>query len=332
MPGHDIIVIAASAGGVEALIKLASGLPRNLPAAVFVVLHIPPLAASVLPSILSRAGPLPAAHPFDGEAIEHGRIYVAPPDLHLQLKPGYIHLTHGAKENYHRPAADPLFRTAAQAYGRRVVGVVLSGNLHDGTAGLQAVKGKGGVAICQNPGSALYSGMPRSACENVEVDWVLPVSKIAAVLARLASEQVEEEQAGAVFKDMEIESDIAELDMHAAQSNDRHRLPWQYACPECGGALSDLSDGNLLRNRCGVGHAFSAESLQAEPSEALESALRTALRALLESAEQALVRACRAGERGHTRTAASFETQAQSAELPAETIRQVLLKEDATPV
>jgi two-component system chemotaxis response regulator CheB len=196
MLGHDIIVVGASAGGVQALTKLASGLPRNLPAAVFVVLHIAPQAASVLPILLSRAGPLPAAHPFDGEAIEHGRIYIAPPDWHLQLKPGCIHLTQGAKENYLRPAADPLFRTAAQAYGPRVVGVVLSGNLHDGTAGLQAVKGKGGVTVCQNPAEALYSGMPLSACENVEVDWVLPVSEIAAVLARLASEPVEEEEEG----------------------------------------------------------------------------------------------------------------------------------------
>ncbi|MCU0518702.1 MAG: chemotaxis protein CheB [Oscillatoria sp. Prado101] len=200
MPGHDIIVIAASAGGVEALTKLASGLPKNLPAALFVVLHIPPQADSVLPRILSRTGTLPASHPIDGQTIERGRIYVAPPDRHLLLGRGHIHLAKGPKENGHRPAADPLFRTAAQAYGRRVVGVVLSGNLQDGTAGLQAVKMRGGVAIAQNPAEALYSGMPRSACQNVAVDGVLPVSEIAAVLVRLASEPVGEEKGLALYR------------------------------------------------------------------------------------------------------------------------------------
>lgn len=332
MPGHDIIVIGASAGGVEALTKLASGLPANLPAALFVVLHIPPQGASVLPSILSRAGPLPAAHPFDGQAIEHGRIYVAPPDSHLLVKRGHIQLAGGPRENGHRPAADPLFRTAARAYGPRVVGVVLSGNLDDGTAGLQAVKQRGGVAIAQEPGEALYSGMPHSACENVGVDWVLPVSEIAAVLVRLANEPVGEEPAGAVSKDMEIESDMAELDMNAVRSNDRPGKPSQYACPECGGALWELSEGNLLRFRCRVGHAFSAETLLAEQSEALEEALWTALRALKESAALASRMAGRARDLRQTRTAASFENQAQEAEQRAELIRQVLLKANRTPL
>ncbi|WP_017719995.1 chemotaxis protein CheB [Kamptonema formosum] len=332
MPGHDIIVIGASAGGVEALSTLAAGLPANLPAALFVVLHIPPHAASVLPQILSRAGTLPASHPIDGQAIQHGRIYVAPPDFHLLMKRGHIHLAGGPRENGHRPAVDPLFRTAARIYGPRVVGVVLSGNLDDGTAGLQAVKLRGGVAIAQEPGEAVYSGMPRSACENVGVDWVLPVSQIAAVLARLAKEQVEEKPAGAVSKDMEIESDMAELDIGAAQSNDRPGKPSQYACPECGGALWELSEGNLLRFRCRVGHAFSAESLLAEQSEALEEALWTAFRALRESAALARRMAGRAGERGLSRTVANFEKQAQEAEQRAEIIQQVLVSQDATPV
>lgn len=331
MPGHDIIVLGASAGGVEALSKLASGLPADLPAAVFAVLHIAPHAGSVLPTILNRAGPLPAAHAFEGQPIEHGRIYVAPPDWHLLVKRGHIHLAHGPKENGHRPAADPLFRTAARAYGRRVVGVVLSGNLDDGTAGLLAVKVAGGVAIVQDPSEALYSGMPASACENVAVDWVLPVSEIAAVLARLALEPVEEEQPPALSKDMEIESDIAELDIHAVASHDRHGLASQYACPECGAALWEFSDGNLLRFRCRVGHAFSANSLLAKQSDALEQPLWMVFRALKESAALARQMAGRAGKRGQTLAAASFETQALEAERRAETIRQVLVKEDASP-
>ena len=170
MAGHDIIVIGASAGGVEALGQLIPLLPPDLPAAVFIVLHISSQGTSVLPNILNRAiakrqknSTLKAVHPQDGEPIVHGQIYVAPPDCHLLVKDGYIRLARGPKENSNRPAVDPLFRTAARAYGRRVVGVVLSGSLDDGTAGLMAVKQRGGVAIVQKPEEALYSGMPDNA-------------------------------------------------------------------------------------------------------------------------------------------------------------------------
>src|SRR5207244_2427388 len=167
MPGRDIIVVGASAGGVEALATLVRGLPADLPAAVFVVLHVPPHGTSVLPQILTRAGRLPAKHAVDGEAIQAGRIYVAPPDHHLLVKPGYVRVAHGPRENGHRPAVDALFRTAARTYGHRVAGVVLTGVLDDGTAGLIAVKLRGGAALVQHPDDALYDGMPRSALDNV---------------------------------------------------------------------------------------------------------------------------------------------------------------------
>lgn len=173
MQGHDIIVVGASAGGVEALSELIRNLPPDLPAAIFVVLHIPRQGTSILPKILNRrlqkrqGASLMAAHPQDGDAIQHGRIYVAPPDRHLIVKEGYVRLVRGPQENSHRPAVDPLFRTAARVYGPRVVGVVLSGTLDDGTAGLVAVKKRGGVAVVQNPDEALYSGMPNSAIENL---------------------------------------------------------------------------------------------------------------------------------------------------------------------
>src|SRR6476469_2300753 len=195
MPRHDIIVIGASAGGVEALINLVKNLPAELPAAIFIVVHIPAHSKSVLPNILTRAGSLRACHPQDGAKIENGEIYVAPPDYHLLVKQGYVTVARSARENSHRPAVDPLFRSSARVYGRRVVGVVLSGALDDGTAGLLAVKQRGGVAIVQDPAEAMFTGMPTSAIENVDVDSILPITAIASRLVSLAQEPVEGEEA-----------------------------------------------------------------------------------------------------------------------------------------
>src|SRR4051794_24790246 len=188
MPTSDIIVIGASAGGVEALSTLVAELPRSLRAAVFVVLHVS-RGRSVLPEILTRAGRLPALHPADRDRIEYGRIYVAPPDHHMTLEQDTIRIVHGPSENGYRPAVDPLFRSAARVYGPRVVGVILTGALDDGTAGLAAVKEAGGVAIVQDPDEAFASSMPRSARAFVKVDHVLPVREIGALIAGLTNEQ-----------------------------------------------------------------------------------------------------------------------------------------------
>src|SRR5438477_8843312 len=189
MATKDIVVVGASAGGMHALEKLVAGLPRDLPAAVFVVWHLSPGVRSVLPKVLARAGPLPAEHARDGDAIRPGRIYIAPNDHHLLLERGYVRVTKGPKENRFRPAVDPLFRSAAYIYSTRAVGVVLSGALDDGTAGLWAIKLRGGTAIVQDPVDAMQRSMPINALDNVEVDYKVPVAEMGSLLARLAQEE-----------------------------------------------------------------------------------------------------------------------------------------------
>jgi two-component system chemotaxis response regulator CheB len=334
MPGHNIIVIGASAGGVEALAQLVDNLPPDLPAAIFVVLHVPAQGTSVLPSILNhrikkqhKNASLWATHPQDGEKIEQGRIYIAPPDQHLLVKNGYIRLARGPKENSHRPAVDPLFRTAARVYGVRVVGIVLSGTLDDGTAGLLTVKQQGGVAIVQNPEEAMYSGMPANAIENVDVDYILPVAEIASVLVDLVHKSVEE-LPPSVSNDMEIESDIAELEINAMQKINRPGTPSPFGCPDCNGVLWEIDEGGVLRFRCRTGHAYSVNTLIAEQSEALEEALWNALRALEEKAALSERLAARSRDRNQNLSAKRFEDQRQFAQQRATLIRQLLLKGD----
>lgn len=325
MPTRDIIVIGASAGGVEALIKLAGDLPLDIPAAIFVVVHFPSYTKSVLPQILSRAGALKAEHAKDGQEIERGYIYVAPPDWHLIVKRKHLHLSGGPRENNHRPAIDTLFRSAAVAYGHRVIGVVLTGTLDDGTAGLLAVKQRGGVAVVQDPDDALFGEMPRSAIDNVQVDCILPLSEIAGVLVKLAQESVEEE-ADRPSNSMEIESALAQMDMDILQSDGRPGTPSAFACPECGGVLWELKDGKFVRFRCRTGHAFAPKSLLARQSEALEEALWSALRALEE--KSALIRkmAERANGRGQKLSAQRFEAQAKEADQSIALIREALIR------
>ena len=189
MANRDIIVIGSSAGGVDALSRLCAALPADLPAAVFVAQHLSPTARSMLPILLDRAGPLPAATPVDGQAFERGRIYVAGPDHHLLVREGRVLVRRGPYENRTRPAVNALFRSAALAYGSRVIGVVLTGLLDDGTEGLIAIKATGGMSVVQDPDDAEWPSMPRNAVRRDHVDVVAPVSELGAVLSRLAREQ-----------------------------------------------------------------------------------------------------------------------------------------------
>lgn len=326
MAGRDVVVIGASSGGVEALMDLAANLPPDLPAAVFVVVHFPEGAPSVLPRILNRAGPLEAVHPGDGETVEVGRIYVAPPDHHLLLEEERVRVTRGPKENYHRPAVDPLFRTAALAYGPRVVGVVLTGARDDGTAGLAAVKRRGGVAVVQDPEDALFASMPGHAREYVDVDHCVPLGEVAPLLARLCREPTGErgEHEG-VTDDMEFESKVAGLDPEVIESGEHPGKLVGFTCPDCAGPMYEIQDGNLVRFRCRVGHAFTAEGVLDGKLEALESALYAALNTLEEGAEMADKLATRSREYGHTHAASRFESRAQDSRRQAKIIREVLV-------
>jgi two-component system chemotaxis response regulator CheB len=187
MAKHDVIVIGASAGGVEAISRLVADLPEDLQAAIFVVLHIS-RGRSMLPEILTRAGRMPASHPTDGEPTQYGRIYVAPPDHHLVVVDGAVRTVHTASENGMRPAVDPLFRSAACVYGPRVIGVILTGALDDGTAGVAAIKEAGGITIAQNPDNAFSPGMPRSAIASGMIDHVAALRDIPLLVTALVEE------------------------------------------------------------------------------------------------------------------------------------------------
>ena len=323
MPDHGIVVVGASAGGVEALADLAASLPGDLHAAVFVVLHLPATGTSALPEILGRHGPLPASHVRDGEPIQPGQIYVAPPDHHVLLRTGHVHLSRGPRENGHRPAVDPLFRSAAREYATRVVGVVLSGALEDGTGGLLAIKSRGGIAVVQDPADALYPGMPGNALQHVEVDHVLPAAAMGELLARLIADSAET-PADSAPTGMRVEVEMEGFSMEAFESDHPGR-PSGFSCPECHGVLWQIRDGGLERYRCRVGHAWSPESLLTQQSEALEAALWMALRSLEERAALAWRLAEPARRRGHQITASRFEEQATEAQQAARTVRDLLL-------
>ena len=331
-PPTTLVVLGASAGGVQALSEVVGGLPPGLPAAVFAVLHVSPYGRSAMPSILQRRGALPAIHPEDGEPILGGHVYVAPPDLHMIVEPGLIRLSRAASENGFRPAVDVLFRSAARSYGAGVVGVVLTGNLDDGTAGLAAVKRHGGVAVVQDPAEADYPGMPASAVRNVDIDYVLPLAEIPAVLIRLCGQRAAElsrqaEQANDPAGGGEGPAVMKEQ-LERGADREPGGSPSGFTCPLCGGSLSHTSEGTYEHFRCRTGHAFSPESLFALQSKSTEAALWEALRALEENASLSvrLARQARAGP--HGADAERYRQRQRAVERHAEQLRRILMQPD----
>ncbi len=332
MPTKDIIVVGASVGGIDALRAIVGELPTDLPAAVFVVLHSAPEAPGVLADILDRAGALPAAFANDGEHLQPGRIYVAPPDRHLIIEPNRVRLTRGPKENRFRPAVDPLFRSAAQVYGPRVIGVILTGYLDDGTAGLWAVKQLGGTAIVQDPHEALASSMPASALRQVRVDHCLPVAEIAPLLVRLTSTPLGEEGEYEVPDELEIEVRIAKEDTALDAGVLKLGEPSNYACPECHGVLLQLYEEQRIRFRCHTGHAYSVDSLLAEITEGVEDSLWNAIRSVEESVLLLRHMAEHLGRREDGHTADAFLARAQEAQRRADLVRQAVMTQEQLSV
>ncbi|WP_158046765.1 chemotaxis protein CheB [Skermanella pratensis] len=323
---RDIVVIAASAGGVSALQTLCAGLPDDLGAAIFIVQHVSPSARSMLPAILGRTSSLPVLHPADGEAIRPGHIYVAPPDRHLLVKRGHMLVRKGPKENRTRPAADPLFRSAAVAYGSRVVGLVLTGTLDDGTAGLLAVKRCGGIAAVQDPDDAAWPDMPRHAMQKVAVDYRLPLDRLADLVTRLTLEPAGPQPP--IPADIELEAHIAEQEMismtEETSNNSMSGRPALITCPDCGGAMMEVRDGPLLRFRCHIGHAYSPATLAEAQGEAFEQALGMALRTHHERVRLFERMAENAMAHGHHNAAAKWTAAAGEAQSHADLLRAVL--------
>jgi two-component system chemotaxis response regulator CheB len=266
-----VVAVAASAGGVEALIGLVASLPRDFPAAMLVVLHIPPAGTSVLPGILSRAGKLPARHPYDGEPLSPGVIFAAPPDRHLLAEDGRVRLVYGPRENGHRPSADSLLRSVARSYGARSAGVVLSGTMDDGAAGLRRIGATGGLTIVQSPGEAAFPGMPQAAIDEADPQLVCRVSQMGDALSTWIQDL------GQNMPESSMVYDAPE----PAEGDDLT----PFTCPDCGGNLWLHDDHGVRRYRCRVGHAFSAQGLLLGKREALEAALWAAVVALRERAD-----------------------------------------------
>jgi len=326
---RDIIVVGASTGGIEALKVLVADLPTDLDASVFVVLHTAAHAVGVLPQILEKAGPLRASNATNWQPIERGHIYVAPPDHHLLLeRAGYARVTRGPKENRFRPAVDPLFRSAAHAFGPRVIGVILTGWLDDGTAGLWAVKQRGGVAIVQTPEEALAPDMPLNAIKHVEVDHCVALKDIAPLLVRLTRMPADEKELPMIPKEMETELRVAREENALEVGIMEWGEPSSYACPECHGVLAQLKEGSNLRFRCHTGHAYSIDSLLAEFTEKTEETLWSGIRALEEGV--ILLNGMAAHLREHDQRSASetLLAKAKEAQERAELVRKAVMRHE----
>lgn len=319
---RDVIVIGASAGGIDALSRLVSELPADLPASVLIVQHLSDESPGVLASILGRRSALSVAMAEDRMPLVRGRIYVAPADRHMLLAADGVRVVFGARENRSRPAIDPLFRTAAVNYGARVIGIILTGMLADGAAGLRAVARCGGVAVVQTPEDAAFAEMPRNALRRVPAAHAVSLVAMPALIDRLTRET-----AGAsppVPDSLRIEAALTERAMPADDWNEVPGSPTRFTCPECSGALQAIEEEGDVRYRCRVGHAYSAPDLLAAKHVALEDSLWIALQTPEERADMLRTLARADQERGWEQTAQTFERRAAEPAQHAEVLRAAI--------
>jgi two-component system chemotaxis response regulator CheB len=320
---RDIVVIGGSAGGLRAVRDLLGRLPGDFPAAVHVVLHVAPDSPGLIPDILQRATPLEVEFARHRAPIARGRVVVAPPDHHLMLAADHVHLSHGPRENAHRPSIDVLFRSAAAAHGPRVIGVVLSGMLDDGSAGLWAIKRRGGLVLVQDPADAEYPDMPRNAIAANRVDDVRSASALAARLVELVQQPV------AVAPDATPATMASEVRMASEEHIEPSEMDalgtrTSLTCPECGGTMWQLDDTGSPRYRCHVGHAYSLLTLATDQSIRVEAALWAAMRALEENGRIAQRLARSAGERGEHDRAEYHEDRSLASQRHASVLRELL--------
>jgi two-component system, chemotaxis family, protein-glutamate methylesterase/glutaminase len=324
----SVVALGASAGGLDALSRVIGDLPPDLGAPVLVVLHTAPTTRTYLAKILGRAGPLPARLAVDGDELEPNHVYVAPPDHHLIVLDGKMHVVRGPHENGHRPAIDPLFRSAALSYREGTIAVVLSGVLDDGAAGSTAVSQLGGSVIVQDPAEAEFPDMPRNAIVADSPHAVLPLAKIAGAIVALVHAPPDPEKEREVEEELRLERDYAALDDQAISREDVFPDLAPYACPSCGGTLWEAPDPHQLRFRCRIGHAFGSETLLSEQSQSLDASLAAALRALHERADLARRVGRRLRAAGADARAERYDRIVKESERDALAIRKVLLSRD----
>jgi two-component system chemotaxis response regulator CheB len=328
-PNHrNIVVIGASAGGIEALATLLAGLPADSSASFFVVQHLSPSYSSQLDRILQAVTPMPVSFAADRQPILPDTVYIAPPDRHLMIEGDTTRVTRGPRESRARPAIDVLFRSAALAVGPRVIGVVLSGNLDDGTAGLWQIKDRQGLAFVQDPEEATYPSMPQSAIEHVDTDFVGTLDALARKIAREVAQDLPLPLAPPPAHGQQVENLVAlgEIGMHAGVL-DLGKAS-KYTCPECHGALVQIEEGRFLRFRCHTGHAYSLRSLLTEVNGAVDMSLWSTLRAIEERILILGQLADLADNNGQIQKAAQLRAKAQQADEKCRPLRELVLDTD----
>lgn len=327
---RTVVVVGASAGGVDALQQFFQAIDPDTHAAFLVVMHIPAHARSNLDRILSRATRLPVIAAHEDQALKPGTVYVATPDRHLMLDAQGVRVTRGPRECRARPAIDVLFRSAAVAYGRHAIGVILSGALDDGTAGLWAIKDRKGFALVQDPAEAMHSSMPQSAIDHVKVDFVGPVRLLAERITELVDEQgiPHEPLPGPANEHLIIENRISMTGKGLEEGVFGLGNVSRYTCPECHGALVQIKEGRIVRFRCHTGHAYSLKTLIGAINESVDEGLWDVLRALEERILLLRQMAELASEAGHTADAAYCLAQAERAHARLEPLRELVLDLD----